>query len=89
MAVKKITLDNGFKAKVETDAMDDMELVEKLAALEDNPLLLPAIITHVLGDEQKRALYDHLRTEAGRVPVAAVNEALQDLFEKLGDDSKN
>lgn len=89
MAVKKITLENGFKAKVDEAAMDDMELVELLAKLEDNPLLLPAVITRVLGEEQKRALYDHLRTEAGRVPVAAVNGALQDLFEQLGDESKN
>ena len=89
MAIKKITLENGFNCKVDPAALDNMELVELLAVLEDDPLKMPAIINMVLGAEQKAALYDHIRDDAGRVPVEAVNEAMSDIFTKMGEDAKN
>ena len=37
----------------------------------------------LMGKEQTRKLYDHLRTEDGRVPVVALSNALGELMESF------
>lgn len=37
-------------------------------------------VTLLLGAGQKKALYDHLRTKAGNVPVAAVSAAVREIL---------
>ena len=61
---------SGFEYKIEDAAMDNMELLDllgeidkgKTAAITDATVLL-------LGKEQKKRLYEHIRTEEGNVPI--------------------
>ncbi len=87
--MKEITLDNGLKLKIEDNAMDDMELLDLLADLDDgNGYAIPRVVDHLLGKEQKKALYDSVRVN-GRAPVTAVVEAMKEILDKLGDTGKN
>lgn len=86
---KKIKLENGFECTINTDVLDDMEFVDLLADTEDDPLKIGRVALMLLGKEQKKNLYDHLRTDDGRVPVTSMNDAIEKIFNALGDDAKN
>ena len=86
---KKIKLENGFECTINTDVLDDMEFVDLLADTEDDPLKIGRVALMLLGKEQKKNLYDHLRTEGGRVPVTSMNDAIEKIFNALGDEAKN
>ena len=86
---KKIKLENGFECTINTDVLDDMEFVDLLADTEDDPLKIGRVALMLLGKEQKKNLYDHLRSEDGRVPVTSMNDAIEKIFNALGDDAKN
>lgn len=88
--MKSVELKNGLKLEMDEKVMDNMELVDVLAdAAGDDPLAVSKMIRLVLGNENKRKLYDKLRTEDGRVPVTAVSDALKEIFESFGDVGKN
>lgn len=87
--MKEIELSNGFKVSISESAMDNMELVDALAEMSDeNPLGVSKVCSMVLGDN-KKALYDHIRTEDGRVPVEKVSNAIKEIFEAFGGKGKN
>lgn len=86
---KKIKLENGFECTINTDVLDDMEFVDLLADTEDDPLKIGRVALMLLGKEQKKNLYDHLRTADGRVPVTSMNDAIEKIFNALGDEAKN
>lgn len=86
----KGTTSSGFKFEVSEDVLDNMELVDTLAEMQDdNPLEVSKVVRIVLGPKQRSALYEHLRTEDGRVPVIAVSEAIMDIFNAFGQKGKN
>lgn len=85
---KKIELENGFKCSIDTNALDDMELVEMLADIEENPLLMGKVVKKVFGDEKEK-LYKFLKTKDGRVPIQKVSDAIEQAFNALGEDAKN
>ena len=75
----------GFEFGIEDERLDDMELVDILAEIDENPLLMPKLCKMLLGEEQKKRLYDHLRSEDGRVPIEATTNAIQEIFNSPGD----
>lgn len=76
---------SGFEYAIENNVFDNMELVDTIAeATEDDPVALSKLVKMVLGTEQRKKLYDHLRTEDGRVPTAAVFAAVGEIFTSFG-----
>ena len=63
----KGTTQTGFKFSIDPDAVKDMEFIELAADAEENGLLLPKMIEHILGKEQKKKIYDHVRNSKGLV----------------------
>lgn len=78
-----------FSCSIDDTALDDMEFVELLADCEDNPHHIGKLVERLFGTETKKKLYDHLRTDDGRVPISAVNEAVEMAFNALGEQEKN
>lgn len=75
---------SGFAWSLDDAVLNNMELVDALAEMqEENPLQISAVCRLVLGKAQRKALYDHLRTEDGRVPVVALSNALGELMESF------
>lgn len=70
----------GFEYQVDPDALNDMELMETIAEVDDNPLKLPKVIRLVLGDAQKKAFYDHYRNDSGKVPVDVISAAFVEIL---------
>lgn len=75
----------GFEFDIEDERLDDMELVDIMAEIDENPLLMPKLCKMLLGEEQKKRLYDHLRNEDGRVTIEATTNAIQEIFNSPGD----
>ena len=83
---KKIETKSGFKCTVDDAVLDDMRVVEMIASLDANPLILPTLINRVIGEENKEKLYKHLETKEGRVPVEAMEVEMAEIVEALGPD---
>lgn len=87
--MQEITLSNGLTVRIDENAMDDMELLDLLAQLDDgNGYAIPRVVEHMLGKEQKKALYEAVRVN-GRTPVTAVVDAMKEILDKLGETGKN
>ena len=80
----------GFVCELPENVMDNMELLDVMADESiDAAFRASAAVKMIFGVENRKRLYDHLRTEDGRVPVAAVDEALEDIFQSFGKHGKN
>lgn len=73
--------ETGFSYEVSDESLNDYELVEVLAEVDTNPLLLPKLVDKLLGKEQKKKLLGHLRTEDGKVPIDAISAEIMDIFQ--------
>lgn len=80
---------SGFEFEIDKTRLDDMEFVEALADVEENFLKFPKVCEMLLGKEQKKKLYDHLRTEDGKVPVGLMNETITEIMILAGESTKN
>jgi hypothetical protein len=81
----------GFEFKLYDEALDNMELVELMAEIQDSgsPMALAKVLRLLLGEKQRTALYNHLRTKDGRVPVAAVSTAFVEIVKAAKQKGKN
>lgn len=80
---------NGFKFEIDETKLDDMEFLEALAETQEDPLAFPKVCTKLLGIEQKKRLYDYLRDESGKVPIADVEGAVVEIMTASGEKVKN
>lgn len=82
MAEKRFTgtTKSGFEFNIAESAVDDMELVDLLAEADNNFLVFPKVIEKLLGKEQKKKFYDHIKSKYGRVPIEAATKELQEIF---------
>lgn len=74
----------GFEFDIEDERLDDMNS-SILWQKSMKTLLMPKLCKMLLGEEQKKRLYDHLRSEDGRVPIEATTNAIQEIFNSPGD----
>ena len=81
--------ESGFAFEIDESIGDDMEFVEALAAVDDNPLQMPKVLEGALGKEQKTKLYDHVRNDKGKVPIEKVLEEFVEILNKAGEQTKN
>jgi hypothetical protein len=87
--MKKIRLDSGLNLSISDGALDNMELLDDLVAVDEgNAFAISRIVRRVLDDENRKKLYDHLRVD-GVTPVSKVVEAMKEIFDKMGADGKN
>lgn len=73
-------LKSGFEYKIEEHRLDNMELLDVIAEVDSDPTKLPKLLNLLMDEDQRKSLYDHLRTEKGNVPVLAVSEAVAEIF---------
>lgn len=80
---------SGFEFEIDEKLMDDMEVLEAIAKVEEGDVFFPAMITKILGEKQKNAFYDHIRTKKGTVPIAKAVELFTEIMDSAGDKTKN
>ncbi len=79
---------SGFKFNLDEEKLDDMEILEYLAEVEDDLSQLPKLLEIFLGAEQKQRLYDFVKKKEGRVSIKTTYEILLDIFAEAGDQNK-
>lgn len=88
MATKKkadIITSSGFKCNLDANRLNNMELFDELASFQDGDArALSRVLTMLLGDEKKK-LYDHLRTEDGRVPIEDLARELTEIMKGVNE----
>lgn len=78
-------LNSGFEYKIEDHVLDNMELLDAIAEVDQNPMVLSKVLKMLLGDDQRKKLYDHLRDpKNGNVPIVAVSDAVAEIFSGTG-----
>lgn len=80
---------SGFAFEVDEAVANDMELFEALCDLDNGDATAVVPVCRIILGKQKKALYDHLRNEAGRVPVDRVTEEVVDIFSALQNGKKS
>lgn len=73
----------GFEYKIEVKRLNDMELLEVFAELDTNPVALPRALEMLFGKEGKKALYNHVRTESGEVPIDSIEKELSEILSSV------
>lgn len=76
----KGTTKTGFPFDISMERMENYEVVETIAEIDENPLVLPRLLKLLLGD-QVAALKDHVRGEDGIVPTQMLMDEVRDIFE--------
>lgn len=72
---------NGFAFEITDERVDNMELIDALADIDDGNLLaVSKVLTLLLGPEQKKKMYDFVRTEDGIVSAQTVSEMIVEIL---------
>lgn len=79
----------GFSYEIDEAVLDDIEFLELLGEADENIMLIPKVATAFLGEEQRKALYDHLRGENGRVKTSDVSAVILEMINSIPKDGKN
>lgn len=84
MATIHVKTTSGFECDVNEAVLDDIEVLDYLAAIEGGEVMkYPHLLSKLFAPEVKRALYDHVRTEDGRVPYATFSAEISDIFNAI------
>lgn len=75
------TTRSGFAYTVDDDLLDDMELLDALAEIGDTVTSPSKFVVKLLGKQQRKALYDHIRDDQGKVRPEKVMEEVKDMLE--------
>jgi|BioPla2DNA2_1021312.scaffolds.fasta_scaffold22615_2 hypothetical protein len=79
MFIKGVT-STGFNYEITEAALNNYELFEVIAEIEEKPLLLPKLVRLLFGKEQKEKLMDYCRDEDGTVPIQRVKDEIIEIF---------
>ena len=71
---------SGFKFELEEKRVSNYELFDLMAEVDDNTLVLPKMLSLLLGDEQKKRLMNHLRDEEGFISLEKVETEVKDIL---------
>lgn len=88
--MKKIVLENGLELDVNESALNNMELFDALAEMtEGDALALSRVVRLMLGNDNRKKLYDYIRKEDGTVPLEQVDKCITEILNHLGEQGKN
>ena len=75
----------GFQFKIDAEALDDMEMLEMLSGVSEDGEMqhIPAVLGLLLGETQKKKLYEHCRGKSGRVSAARVIKEVSSIFDAI------
>lgn len=80
---------SGFEYQLGDNTMNNMELVDAMAELGEDPFAISRVCLLLLGKEQRKRLYDHIRAEDGTVPAQAMGEEIAEIIRGAGEPGKN
>lgn len=89
----KVITKTGFEIEVDETVLNDMEVVDAIAMCDSENEFekvkgVSILSTKIFGKDKKK-VYDHVRTEDGRVPTDAIEKEILDIFDAIGKAGKN
>lgn len=91
--IQQVKTSSGFQCEIDTEVLDDMEILELLLESEEHPehslIYFNKIAKKMMGEETKNRLYDHLRDESGRVKASKFAKEFNEIFKELKDGKKS
>lgn len=69
----------GFKYTLDPKRLENYELVEAIAEVDENPLMVPKVVKLLLGNQAEK-LKDHVRDEEGFVSTEKLMAEIMDIF---------
>ena len=72
---------SGFEFEIAEHILDSMELLDAIMEVDENIGNISKVVKMILPKEQQKALYEHLRTEHGNVPIMAVAQEVVEIFQ--------
>ena len=83
----KGTTTSGFEFTINKKNLDNMDLVDALADLGDGAnLAIVKVVRLLLGEAQKKKLYDYVRDDSGIVPQEKINTEVTEIFAICNED---
>lgn len=70
---------SGFKFEIDPDEVNDIEFLERLGEAGEDVSKMPRIMKEILGEDQRKRMYDHIRNEKGKVPI----DTAMDIFTEI------
>lgn len=70
---------SGFVYEIAENRLKNYELLELIAEVDDNPLLMTKVVKLLLGDDAER-LKDHVRDEDGLVAIDLMEKEITEIF---------
>ena len=80
---------SGFSFEIDEAIADDLELLEDIARADKDVSVFPRVLEEILGADQKKALYEHLRGKNGRVSTKAAVDEFTEIMNIAGEETKN
>ena len=71
---------SGFEFAIEEHVLDNMELVDAIAEVDEDLGKISKVVKMLLPEEQRKNLYNNLRTQHGNVPIMAVVNEVVEIF---------
>ena len=83
--------ESGFEFKISKERLDDIELIDALETFDREGSGLSDVLNRLLGVEQKKALYDHVRNKDGIAKASAVIPLIVEIIDlcKAGNSSSS
>lgn len=76
---------SGFKYEISKERLENYELIEVLAEVDSNPLLLPKVVNLLLNKEQADRLKEHLRDTEGLVSTNKMFAEIMEIFQNQAE----
>ena len=81
---------SGFKFEISERRLNNYELLELIGEVDEgNGQAFPKVLKLLFGEEQAKALKDHLREEDGIIPNEKIADELKAVFETVQEVKKS
>lgn len=85
-----VRTESGLSLDIEKEKLNDWRFVKALNQIKrDDVSALPDFLDSFLDEEQQARLFEHVKTEDGRVPIDAVVKEIGEILKAMGDEAKN
>lgn len=79
----------GFEYEISPENLNNYELIENIAEMDTNPVMLTKVIKQMLGNDETNRLKEHIRNENGIVEMKKMADEIVDIFQNSGNETKN